>query len=102
MVIRSESWKLTRQYLIWLLISLGLWELVPLDHSEHSVFVVNHERAMSSIDEIEWQEFYEDSYAEHLANFDALFNATEVKRSKNNRVMVKGAHAKSFKFVSTK
>lgn len=46
-----------------------------------------------------WDEFHADALAEYADEFTRLFEATEVKWSKNNRLMVKGANSASFKFA---
>lgn len=50
-------------------------------------------------DENEWFEYFVDAYQEYADEFAALFNATEVKWSRNNRLMIKPAGATSFKFA---
>lgn len=51
------------------------------------------------IEETEWIQFENESYDEHLAMFDAMFAAYEVKVSKNGRTMIRTGNTGSFKFV---
>jgi hypothetical protein len=53
-------------------------------------------------DELDWFIYNLEAERDYRAEFTAIFDAVEVKWSKNNRLMVKGTHAKSFKFVSKK
>lgn len=50
-------------------------------------------------DEIEWGEFWIDSYEDHADAFTELFNALEYKCSKNGRSMIRRPGDSSFKFV---
>jgi hypothetical protein len=47
----------------------------------------------------EWAEFNELARIEYEDLFTTLFEATQVKWSKNGRLMVKGVDSKSFKFA---
>lgn len=51
-------------------------------------------------EEMEWDAWWMDAYTEHKDAFTAIFNATEVKWSKNGRLMVKASNANTFKFAA--
>lgn len=88
-----------RRYVLWLCFALGLIHIGPVDFMT-SLIVERHESQMARVDEIEWAEFHEDAYAEHVEAFDALFNSYETKWSKNNRLMMRQGSSGSYRFVA--
>lgn len=48
----------------------------------------------------EWELYHFEAELEYMREFDAIFDAIEFKVAKNGRSMVKGIHAKSFKFAA--
>jgi hypothetical protein len=50
-------------------------------------------------DDAEWELYSQDAYYDYCAEFTAIFDAVQVKRAKNGRVMVRSANGGSFKFA---
>ena len=50
-------------------------------------------------EEEEWDAYHAEAMAEYADEFTALFNAYEVKFSKNGRTMIRKGNAGSFKFA---
>lgn len=53
-------------------------------------------------EELEWELYRSEARTEYAAEFTALFNSYETKRTKNGRVMIRQGNAGSFKFAKTK
>lgn len=76
-----------------LLVALGLIAIpAPLP--------VTNVAAIADNEASEWAMYWHEAFEEYEDEFTAIFNATEFKVSKNGRSMVKGIHAKSFKFAA--
>lgn len=50
-------------------------------------------------EDIEWGEFWQDSFEEHADEFTALFNSYEVKRAKNGALMIRQGDSGSYRFA---
>ncbi|MFF5977061.1 hypothetical protein ACFY7C_36775 [Streptomyces sp. NPDC012769] len=61
--------------------------------------VITTDAIVITTDAEEWDLYHAEAYEEYASEFDAIFNAIEYKRSKNNRSMVKSIHSKSYKFI---
>lgn len=71
---------------------------VKVEAQLYTVHLAN-EDVSEDVSEREWSEFHMLATIQYEDEFTALFHATEVKWSKNGRIMVKGAESKSFKFA---
>jgi hypothetical protein len=74
-------------------------------YGEYVIWYVGQERpakvaAVEIVSEdVEWGEFWQNSFVEHAAAFDAYFDAMEFRVSKNGRSMIRRPGDKSFRFV---
>jgi len=51
------------------------------------------------IEEQEWTEYHSDAVKEYEDEFTALFNSYEIKRAKNNALMIRRGNSGSYKFA---
>jgi hypothetical protein len=93
MVIRSQARTVIRQLVIWILLALALIQIEPITYGPSQPMLIE------ANDELEWGEFWIDSYEEHADEFTALFNAYEVKRAKNGAMMIRQGDSGPYRFA---
>ena len=56
-------------------------------------------KAVLENDAKEWELYSQEAYYDYVAEFTALFNSYETKRTSNGRVMIRSGNSGSFKFA---